>query len=286
MKGMNGGSNVQRKRQQELELIERVARETRKSVITGPAALRWFGFSTLNWVDKVDLLLPGGSKAWGSQRQYPDRVYRSASLRPAEIQTIREVRSTTILRALFDSYRYHGRLEALVSLESVLWTRPDIDASALLTGLTTLPRAKGLAGFRELVGYAGVASQSPLETLVRDEILRAVADGRLTNVHSVEYQVQFWITEPNGKPRLAIVDMLINGFIAVEADGAVKTDGTYGAPEAVTREERYREKELQNLGVVVFRVTWEMVRERLLVGKLRSLLRNYPAPASPPRRAA
>ena len=48
----------QRRRQEEAALIMRVAAGTKTAVVTGPAGIRWQGLATLNWVEKVDLLLP------------------------------------------------------------------------------------------------------------------------------------------------------------------------------------------------------------------------------------
>ena len=112
---MSGGT-VSQRREEELELIKRVSKETRKAVITGPAAARWLGLATLDWVEQVDLLLPGASKAWGSKRGYTDRVYRSASISEGDIHIHKDVRVVTGIRALFDTYRYHGRQEALVQI--------------------------------------------------------------------------------------------------------------------------------------------------------------------------
>lgn len=278
---MSGGT-VSQRREEELELIKRVSKETRKAVITGPAAARWLGLATLDWVEQVDLLLPGASKAWGSKRGYTDRVYRSASISESDIRIHKEVRVVTGIRALFDTYRYHGRQEALVQIESARWDRSELTVKELLKRSSELPRAKGLAGFRDLIRYSCATCQSPLETLVRDGILQAMQDGTLTGIESIEHQVAFTITDQYGEQTRAIVDVLLNGFIAIEADGAVKTSGEYGDEDTITRSERHRERELQNRGLVVLRVTWKDVTSGVFIQKLKRLLEMYPVPAARP----
>ena len=278
---MSGGT-VQQKREEELELIKRVSKGTRKAVITGPAAARWLGLATLDWVEQVDLLLPGASKAWGSKRGYSDRVYRSASISESDIRIHKDVRVVTGIRALFDSYRYHGRQEALVQIESARWDRSELTVKELLKRSSDLPRAKGLTGFRDLIRYSCDSCQSPLETLVRDAILQAIQDGTLAGIESIEHQVAFTITDQYGEQTRAIVDALLNGFIVLEADGAVKTSGEYGDEDTITRSERHRERELQNRGLVVLRVTWKDVTSGVFIQKLKRLLEMYPVPVARP----
>lgn len=63
--------------------------------------------------------------------------------------------------------------------------------------------------------------------------------------------------EPQARIGAFRVDLLIDGWLVLEVDGAAKYDGqTYGrAVEDVIRSERDREVYLQNQGFVVRRVT-------------------------------
>lgn len=258
-----------------MELIRRVATQTRKAVVTGPAAARLKGLDTYGWVEKVDLVLPSKARATDTQHKKGDRVYRSAQLPASNWSDSGEIRTVSLIRALFDSYRYYGRREALVQMEAARRKWPTLTVDDLLGRTGTLPRAKGLAGFRELIRYSGDLSFSPLETLKRDAILRAIAEGRLTGVETIEFQVGFFITETDGVVRLAWVDILINGFIAVEADGLVKKDGTYGDAVAATLEERHREVELQNTGAVFVRTGWHE-SEAALIRKIQTHIDLHP----------
>lgn len=274
----------QRRRQEEAALIMRVAASTKTAVVTGPAGIRWQGLATLNWVEKVDLLLPGTSKSWCTSARYDDRLYHGAALKPGQYHTLNGIRVASLVQCFFDSYRYRGRFEALVQIESARWRWPELIADNLLERSRHLSRAAGIRSFEQLIRYSTHTSQSPLETLTRDALLTALAHGQLDRVESVDYQVGFQIHAWDGSPALAVVDLLINGFLAVEADGDIKTDGTFGDPDMVTQNERRREKELQNLGLVVLRVSWTSVSRGQFINQLDHLLATYPQPTVPPRR--
>lgn len=177
---------------------------------------------------------------------------------------------------MFDSYRYYGRMEALAQLESARWQHPKLTAEYLLEQTTLLPQAKGLRHFRELIGFSADTSESVLETIVRDRLLRAIADGRLRGVHSIEFQVGFKIEDAHGAPTVAWADALINGFIVVEADGAEKSSGTAAQVANAIDVERFREKQLQNLGGVFYRVGWEQARGDAFIGRLQRLIDAHP----------
>lgn len=274
--------DIQQRRQQELELIRQVARHCKTAVLTGPAAARWLGLSTFDWVTRVDLALPGNSRTWG--KQYPDRIYRGGMLRPGEICTHKGVRTAVAIRAIFDSYRYYGRTEALVQLESARFQHPHLTVDTLLHKTATLPRAKGLRGFRELIAHSGDTSASALETIARDRILRAIASGQLTGVETIEFQIGFEVLDADGWPTIAWVDVLINGFIIVEADGAEKTSGAMGDAEEAVNRERHREKELQNTGAIVRRVGWKQAQSDALIALLQRCIDAHPGVRQLPTR--
>lgn len=283
---MNGESRVERKRRQELELISAVAKDTKNAVITGPAAARVMGVSNLGWVEQVHLIMPGRSHQWGKRRQYPDRVYVSASITDEEWHVYQGFRVATLVRTTFDTYRYCGRMPALVQIESARNKWDVYTQEALLEQTASLPRAKGIREFRELIRLSTHRAESPLETLARHQILQAVERGELSGVHSVEAQVNFVIRDLDGAIVYARVDLLINGYIAIELDGRVKTDGTFGDPVTVTLQERHREKELQNLGIIVRRFGWKAVMTGEFLTVIETVLRVYPQPRTLPRRAA
>ncbi|MCT2159331.1 hypothetical protein [Corynebacterium sanguinis] len=255
--------------------LKSVAARCRTSVVTGPAALRLHGIKTYRWVTIVDLALRGTARAFDTTTPSAGRTYRSGILRPEDITTVDGIAVVTGIRALFDTYRYHPRTDALVAIESARHLHK-LSAENLLDRARQLPRAKGLRGFRELIGYSAGTSQSPLETLGRDGILRAIASGTLTGVTNLEFQAERTILTARGEPRRALVDATINAFLGIEFDGKVKLSGIYGDPHRVIEEERMREKQLQNLGMVICRFGWGEVENGSYIAVLQNLLRRYP----------
>ena len=274
--------DLQKKREAELELIQGVAAKSRSAVITGPAAARWLGLSTYNWVTKVDLALPGETRPW--KRGDAHRIYRSGILTDQEYLVHKGVRTATAIRAMFDSFRYHGRTEALVQIESARWKHRHLTTEYLLDKTETLPKARGIAGFRQLIEHATDTSASTLETIVRDAILRAIADGTLTGVVTLEFQVGLRIRERDGRPMMAWADILINGFLVVEADGLEKTSGVMGDAASMLRDERERETQLQNQGAVVRRVRWDRATSTEFIASLQTVIDSSPGVRELPNR--
>lgn len=274
--------DLQKKREAELELIQDVAAKSRSAVITGPAAARWLGLSTYNWVTTVDLALPGETRPW--KRGDAHRIYRSGILAEQEYLVHKGVRTATAIRAMFDSFRYHGRTEALVQIESARWKHRHLTTEYLLDKTETLPKARGIAGFRQLIEYATDTSASVLETIVRDAILRAIADGTLTGVVTLEFQVGLRIRERDGRPMMAWADILINGFLVVEADGLEKTSGVMGDAASMLRDERERETQLQNQGAVVRRVRWDRATSTEFIASLQTVIDSSPGVRELPNR--
>ena len=274
--------DLQKKREAELELIQDVAAKSKSAVITGPAAARWLGLSTYNWVTTVDLALPGETRPW--KRGDAHRIYRSGILTDQEYLVYKGVRTATAIRAMFDSFRYHGRTEALVQIESARWKYRHLTTEYLLDKTETLPKARGIAGFRKLIEHATDTSASALETIVRDAILRAIADGTLTGVVTLEFQVGLRIRERDGRPMMAWADILINGFLVVEADGLEKTSGVMGDAASMLRDERERETQLQNQGAVVRRVRWDRATSTEFIASLQTVIDSNPGVRELPNR--
>ena len=274
--------DLQKKREAELELIQDVAAKSRSAVITGPAAARWLGLSTYNWVTTVDLALPGETRPW--KRGDAHRIYRSGILTDQEYLVHKGVRTATAIRAMFDSFRYHGRTEALVQIESARWKHRHLTTEYLLDKTGALPKARGIAGFRKLIEYATDTSASVLETIVRDAILRAIADGTLSGVVTLEFQVGLRIRERDGRPMMAWADILINGFLVVEADGLEKTSGVMGDAASMLRDERERETQLQNQGAVVRRVRWDRATSTEFIASLQTVIDSSPGVRELPNR--
>lgn len=89
-------------------------------------------------------------------------------------------------------------------------------------------------------------SESPGESLVRLLLQRM----------GIEFEEQRWFETATRRYR---VDFYLPQYdIVVEFDGAVKYQN-FGSPDSVVMEERIRETELQNLGLLVYRVRWNEV---------------------------
>lgn len=132
--------DVAKRRRDELELIKDVASRCKTAVVTGPAAARWLGLSTYRWVQTVDLALPGNSRTWGDTDRH--RVYHGGLLRDAEYLTHNGVRTATAIRAMFDTFRYYGRMDALVQIESARFQHDHLTTDYLLAKTETLTRAR------------------------------------------------------------------------------------------------------------------------------------------------
>ena len=177
---------------------------------------------------------------------------------------------------MFDTYRYYGRLEALVQIESARWKHSHLTTDVLLKKAEVLPKARGIKGFRALIEWSADSSASALETIVRDRILGAVESGRLQGVEKIEFQVGFQIMDEFGSPTTAWVDCIINDCIIVESDGAEKTSGAMGNAVAAVNSERHREKQLQNKGGVFFRVGWDSALAPGLIDQLQHVIDLHP----------
>lgn len=274
--------DIQKKRDAELQLIEDVASRCKSAVITGPAAARWLGLSTYQWVEQVDLALPGNSRTWGDRD--PRKIYRGGLLREGEYIVHNGIRTATGIRAMFDSFRYHGRMEALVQIESARFKHDHLTTEYLLEKTQTLTRARGMKPFRELIRHSADTSASALETRFRDKLLGAVASGQLTGVEALEFQAGFHITDADGWPTVAWADALINGFYIFEVDGREKTSGAMGDAAEALRRERHRETQLQNRGAVVRRVGWDAAEWDALIGAANQVLARYPGVHQLPNR--
>lgn len=146
---------------EEMALILTVAKRCRTSVITGPAALRLHEIKTRHWVSRVDLAVLGTARAFEKPTPRQKWVYRSGVLDAESIVQINGIDTVNGIRALFDTHRYYGRTEALVAIESARNTL-GLSIPDLLSRAESLPRAKGLRGFRQPIENSAATSQSPL----------------------------------------------------------------------------------------------------------------------------
>lgn len=258
------------RKQQGLSLgeIRDIAGTFPRAAVTGPAAARLMGLPTLEWVEAVDLRYLSGAKP-GKQPKDPRVVYRGGNIRQDLVQESNGIATVHLIQVLFDIYRYYGRLDALVPMEHLRFHQQISQAALLNAAKRMLPRANGIRGFEGLVGWSAGTSQSPLETIGRDAVLRA----EIPEAHSIEFQVGVVFEDRFAQQRFASVDMLINGWLVVEFDGRIKSDGTYGDGVTVLLRQLDRQHEIQALGFSVVRAGWGDVVSGKLVRDLRRLLR-------------
>lgn len=195
--------------------------------------------------EDIELALAGGTAPPNAQVP-PGWRYHKMKLPPGDIVSVSEgdtsVRATSPARTVVDLARLHGFVRGLVAADSYL--ARGYERAALEAVAGRLKGTRGIGQARQVIAAAIGVSESPYESLARGLLIHS----GLAQRHRVEPQARI------GAFR---VDLLIDGWLVLEVDGAAKYDGqTYGrAVEDVIRSERDREVYLQNQGFVVRRVT-------------------------------
>lgn len=210
------------------------------------SAARILGVDVLSWDDTVELGYVDSDRTPPKSQRAPRTRYYGSRVPRAEIVVVDGLRVTGVERTLVDVARHHGVVEGVVAIDAALQRFPGLSVQRLTTAGEHL-RLRGIANYRRAVQLCDEKSESPKESQAR--ALIHLAD--LPGVKKVRTQAR--VTAGGRQVR---VDLLIDGWLVVEVDGQVKYDGvTYGTPtDQVLREERQREKALQNLGYTVLRI--------------------------------
>lgn len=255
-------------KQREMQLILDSIADCRTAVVTGPAAARLMGVKTLNWVTRTDVVLLNGAKPRLKFRKGGKLIYRSGILKPEEVGQIDGIAVVKPARMLLDVLRYYGRLECLVAIESMRNQWPEkYTRESLLDSCSILPRAKGVRELRELILYSVNTSQSPLETVARDRLLK------LPEVVSLAPQAEIHYWGDYREPCRSKVDFLVNGFLVAEVDGREKYSGKYGTPQSVIRAEKTRENGIQAEGFPIVRGDWDTVFDGIFERRVADILK-------------
>lgn len=218
-----------------------------RAVVSGQAAARLQGLETLDIEDRVDLQLPGPNKPHGPGTWHPHVRYRSSQLPEGQIEEHNGIRVTSLIRTLFDIPRFHGLRHGIITIDSARRQNPSLTQPALRQKLAAYPSFPGVRAVRQAISMSIGDSGSAQETIARLVLLEA----DLPQVTSIEYQVE--VPYDNGR-RAFFVDILLNGWLIIEIDGANKYTGFYGKKtDKVLREERARENILKNEGRHVLR---------------------------------
>lgn len=250
-----------------------------KAVVTGRAALRMWEIDGWGVEKTVDVKLLGDGRG-PSRRQWPHGVSYISGYLPEDSFLVYEgMRVAKISRAAIDVARRDGLTQGVVAMDSARRKWPGLTTEILLKELELAGRIGNRAIAAKAIELSRADSGSVLETRARLIIL----DADIPEIESIEYQVAI----PFGADPLSyyVVDMQVNGWLVLEVDGATKYRGTYGvSPEDAIRQERAREKYLQNRGLSVIRVLEEHLRPEAdgsypLVGLVARSLRTLRRPA-------
>ncbi|MFE7406776.1 hypothetical protein [Isoptericola sp. NPDC057559] len=168
---------------------------------------------------------------------------------------------TSLGRTVVDCARLLPEASSIVVADSALALGADPDE--LTERLDRSGGARGVRRARRVLAAADGASESPLESLVRWQLLTA---GLPRPVHAAPVETwagTFWVD-------LAWPDLKV----AVEVDGAVKYDGRSGDPQQILLAEKRRHDALVEAGWTILRVTFADLQDvRRLVARVEQALR-------------
>lgn len=217
-----------------------VGKSMRKAALAGRAAARVHGMWVIgppsDEAELVEVMAVGGKVP--SKSQWPKGcIYIGQRARTATIVEFTTLRATDPLSTAFEIALRHGFREGLVAMDWILANhapRNVVEAEVQRLGAAT-----GIATLRRVVRYAVDNSMSPYESYARAMLIDAGLTGWEVNAEVAGYFID-----------------LRRGWFGLEIDGRTKYDGeTYRPVEETILRERAREKQLQNCGMVIGRVT-------------------------------
>jgi very-short-patch-repair endonuclease len=165
---------------------------------------------------------------------------------------------TNPLRTVIDCARTMPLIDALVVIDAAL--RGGRVRREQLQAAADAARGYGAAALRQAVAFADELAASPLESVLRF----------LASILNCEVRSQVRL------PGLTPVDLLLDGWLVLEADGYEFHSG-----RAEYRKDRRRANRLAELGMVLLRFTWEDLALR--PGEVLAQIARVLA-AGPPRR--
>lgn len=211
----------------------------RKAVVTGRASAYLNGMWVANTpLDTVHLIL----KSTPPPAQWPAGVqYIRADLGAGDIISGTNLSTTSLFRTFMDIARFDGFLHALVAADYLVKFK-DFTPDSLQRKVATSKRFRGIAAARRAAECCSTRPDSAPESYARALL---IADGYTDIQANVEIYA--------GGRRYR-VDIIIDGWLVIEIDGAVKYDGeTFGKTDDVLRKEKRRENDLTNAGKRVLR---------------------------------
>lgn len=239
----------------EMRFVEALARGRNSygAVLVGRSAARVQGMWVVSMSSEpVELALPSA---------HVPPSYRSAGgvvcrRRPiSQHNVIHGVRVTHPVRTFIDIARDHGFAEGLIAAD---WLRSQgFERGHLVAAVEKMGRFRNLSVVRRCIEHSSAASESPYESLARALFIWG-------KVGDIEVQVEICGFR---------VDLLIDGWVAVEIDGDLKYSQD---PEQTIIQEYNRQKQIGNLGFAFLRYRPEELRRepRRVLAEVRSTLES------------
>lgn len=210
-----------------------------RAVVVGRSAARIWRLPLLGATEPVELCSYGTTSA-PSRSQWPrDVIYRNWHLPPDDVQVWHGLRVTNRLRTTFDVIRTSDLAQGLMLLDAEL--QQGGNRKKLERTFRAFGRAHGVKRIWRTLAHASGLAESPLESKARAQLLEA----GLPEITEIRLQAEIAVEGITYR-----VDILINGWLALELDGAIKY--AEDAAHAIRRE-RAREKRIQNTGLRVLR---------------------------------
>jgi very-short-patch-repair endonuclease len=196
-------------------------------VLSHASAAQWHGFDLWNPVGLLHVTVPIGTTVTAAEVW----VHRGR-LKPADVHPLMPV--TRPLRTLLDCARRMPFCDAVVVIDSALRRRAVHQGT--LRAAAEAAGGPGSSRLRRAVRHADALSGSGMETVLR----------LLIDLLDVEVQTQVFI------PGVGKVDILINGWLVIEADGF-----EFHSDREAYRRDRRRDNAVTERGYTRLRFSWE-----------------------------
>lgn len=210
-----------------------------RAVVVGKSAARIWRLPLLGTTEPTELCSCGTTSA-PSRSQWPkDVIYRNWHLPPDDVQSWHGLRVTNRFRTIFDVIRTSDLAQGLTLLDAEF--QQGGSRTKLERTFRAFGRAHGVKRIWRALAHASGLAESPLESKARAQLLEA----GLPEITEIRLQAEITV-----KGITYRVDVLINGWLALELDGEIKYADD--AAHAI-RKERAREKRIQNTGLRLLR---------------------------------
>lgn len=221
--------------------VEAAAMTSTSAVLAGRSAARKLGMWVISSGDElVEVALPSRSISQSRARS-GDYTFHCSRLRADDALVYEGHSVTTPIRTFIDIARYHGFIEGLIAADYLL--RRGKDPADIAQEIRRMGRAKGIAMARECLAHAIPNSDSAYESLARGLLIQA-GIGPVVAQAKIEHY---------------FADLLVDGWLIIEIDGAVKYEGEDAAE--VWNAEFKRQKRIGNKGYVFLRFDPKTLRE-------------------------